>query len=210
MKEMLKWYGISCLILSFSVKSRDWIDPVKLTEADAMQRKLSRRWAIGLVVSTVAEFFAALLFAQSIRGTYTTTTDVSLRSGPGMNYGIVTTLPKGIKINVVGREGYWLKVESKHGGAPGFIDEQFAQPETSAQSTASNIRTTSVNGAYRTLVDVELRGGPGTKYPLVARLPSDIKVNVVRAEGDWLRVESKKGGKPGYVEKRFMERWPDN
>jgi hypothetical protein len=28
-----------------------------------------------------------------------------------------------------------------------------------------------------------------------------LKVNVVRAEGDWLRVESKKGGKPGYLEK---------
>lgn len=175
-----------------------------------MQRKLSGRWAITFAVFIVAEFFTALLFAQSIRGTYTTTTETTLRSGPGMNYGVVATLPKDIKINVVGREGYWLKVESKHGGAPGFIDEQFAQPETSAQSTASNIRTTSVNGAYRTLADVELREGPGTKYPVVARLPSDIKINVVRAEGDWLRVESKKGGKPGYVEQRFVERWPDN
>jgi hypothetical protein len=43
----------------------------------------------------------------------------------------------------------------------------------------------------------------------VARIPADIKVNVVRAEGDWLRVESKKGGKPGYVDKRDVERWRD-
>jgi len=29
---------------------------------------------------------------------------------------------------------------------------------------------------------------------------------VVRAEGDWLKVESKRGGKPGYIEKRDVER----
>jgi hypothetical protein len=43
----------------------------------------------------------------------------------------------------------------------------------------------------------------------VTRLPADIKVNVIRSEGDWLRVESQKGGKPGYVDKRDVERWKD-
>jgi hypothetical protein len=37
-------------------------------------------------------------------------------------------LRQGIKINVVGRQGYWLKLESTHGGAPGYR-EQFAAPE---------------------------------------------------------------------------------
>jgi uncharacterized protein YraI len=59
-------------------------------------------------------------------------------------------------------------------------------------------------------VDVDLRQGPGASYPVVARLSSGIKVNVVRAEGDWLRVESKHGGKPGYLERRFVERWTEN
>ena len=36
-----------------------------------------------------------------------------------------------------------------------------------------------------------------------------MKINVVRAEGDWLRVESKKGGKPGYLEKKSVERVTD-
>jgi hypothetical protein len=46
-------------------------------------------------------------------------------------------------------------------------------------------------------------------YPVVANLPSGIEVNVVRAEGDWLRIESKKGAKPGYLEKRSVERSTD-
>jgi uncharacterized protein YraI len=59
-------------------------------------------------------------------------------------------------------------------------------------------------------VDVDLRQGPGATYPVVARLPSGIKVHVTRAEGDWLRIESKHGGKPGYLEKKFVERWTEN
>jgi uncharacterized protein YraI len=66
-----------------------------------------------------------------------------------------------------------------------------------------------VTGAYKTIKDVDLRQGPGAKYPVVAKIPSDIRVNVVRVEGDWLRVESKRGAKPEYLEKRSVEPWDD-
>lgn len=163
---------------------------------------------IGIFLWVASALFAVPLQAAAIGGTYITTADVSLRSGPGVSYPVLTTLPKGIKIKVVGREGYWLKVESKHGDAPGFIDEQFAAPEGSTET--STTKPPQFTGAYRTLVDVDLRQGPGASYPVVARLPSGIKVNVVRPEGDWLRVESKHGGKPGYLERRFVERWTEN
>jgi len=113
-----------------------------------------------------------------------------------MKYPVVTTLPKGTNINVVGREGYWLKVESKHGGQPGYV-------------AAPKVTTTPVAGAYKTIKDVDLRQGPGAKYPVVAKIPSGIRVNVVRAEEDWLIVESKRGAKPGYLEKRSVEPWDD-
>jgi uncharacterized protein YraI len=163
---------------------------------------------VGLL--SAPSFFPDAVYAQaqSTRGTYTTTADVALRAGPGTNHPVITTLPKGIKINVVAKEGYWLKVESKHGDKPGYIDEKFALRETTAQAPPPKTTTTSA-GAYRTLKDVDLREGPGTKYKTVATLPAGIKINVIRAEGDWLRVESKKGGKPGYLEKKSVERWTD-
>ena len=99
------------------------------------------------------------MLAQAARGSYTTTADVSLRSGPGMKYPVVTTLPKGTNINVVGREGYWLKVESKHGGQPGYVDEQFAQPETT--QAAPKVTTTPVAGAYKTIK--RCRSAPRTR-----------------------------------------------
>lgn len=153
-----------------------------------------------------ASALSGALYAQATKGSYMTTADVPLRSGPGSNYEVITTLPNGIQINVVGKEGYWLKVESKHGGKPGYIDEQFAKPNAPVKAAQAKAPTTSVAGPYRTVREIELREGPGTKYSTVARLPADITVNVVRAEGEWLRVESKKGGKPGYVDKRDVER----
>ena len=167
---------------------------------------LSRR-NIFLAVFFAVSAPSVALYAQATKGSYTTTSDVPLRSGPGSNYEVITTLPKGIQINVAGKEGYWLKVESKHGGKPGYIDEQFATRDVTTKTTQAKSQTTNVAGAYRTVREIELRQGPGTKYPTVAKIPADIKVNVVRAEGDWLRVESKKGGKPGYVDKRDVERW---
>ena len=174
-----------------------------------MKQTIRIRLRTALLAIVAATLFVGAVYAQATKGTYTTTADVPLRSGPGSNYEAITTLPKGIQINVVGKEGYWLKVESKRGGKPGYIDEQFATRDVTTKTTQAKSQTTNVAGAYRTVREIELRQGPGTKYPTVAKIPADIKVNVTRAEGDWLRVESKKGGKPGYVDKRDVERWRD-
>src|SRR5262249_5042013 len=150
---------------------------------------------------------ASPLFAQTARGTYIITADVPLRSGPGADQEVITVLPRGIQVNVVGNEGYWLQVESKHGGRPGCIAQQFAR-RTSQQVGPAPARDFGayVTGPYRTSREVALREGPGTKYPVVARIPADVKVNITRADGDWLRVESNRGGKPGYLDKRDVER----
>ena len=146
---------------------------------------------------------------QPTQGAYLTTAETQLREGPGTNYKAVATLPKGIKINVVGREGYWLKVESKTGNKPGYIDEQYARPLQAQQTAPTKTVVPPVAGPYRTLRDIDLREGPGTTFKVVTKIPAGIKVNVVRAEGDWLRVESKRGAKPGYVEKSSVERWTE-
>jgi N-acetylmuramoyl-L-alanine amidase len=174
-----------------------------------VRQSILLRHSAGFIFLLAMGFYAEPMLAQSIKGPYTTTADVPLRSGPGMNYEVITTLPKGIAINVVAREGYWLRVESQHGGKAGYIDEQFAQPGAPAGAVAPATATPSVAGSYRTLQDVDLRAGPGTNYPVVTKIRSGVKVNVVRAEGDWLRIVSKKGNKPGYLEKRSVGRSTD-
>ncbi len=147
--------------------------------------------------------------AQTVPGTYVTTADVKLRKGPGTTYEVITTIPKDVNVNVVGKEGAWLRIESKHGGKPGYISEHYARPLATQKFAQEQTSPQSVAGAYRTLRETELREGPAVTSRIITKLPANIKLNVVRSEGDWLRVVSKHGGKPGYVEKRAVERWRD-
>ncbi len=159
------------------------------------------------ILSAAITLTSAQSAAQEAKGSYLTTAEVQVRQGPGASYEIISTIPKGIKVNVVDREGYWLKIESKQGRQPGYIDEQYARPLDPPRTAQTTKPSRSVAGPYRTLREAELREGPGLKYKVVTRLPADIKVHVVRAEGEWLRVESNRGNKPGYVDKRLVERW---
>ncbi|HWO43464.1 MAG TPA: SH3 domain-containing protein [Candidatus Eisenbacteria bacterium] len=167
--------------------------------------RLLTKWIEPVGVATVLLFGAAIAYGQAVKGPYITTADTQVRKGPGTNHPVITTIPKDIKINVVGKEGSWLKIESKHGNQPGYIEERYARP-LEAKSAAPSKSAPSLAGTYRTITEVDLREGPGTQHRIMQKLPEGIKVNVVRAEGDWLRIESKRGNRPGYVEKRFLER----
>ena len=60
---------------------------------------------------------------------YQTIADTQLRSGPGLQYPVVTDLSKGTKINVVDQDNGWLRVESKQAGRkPGYVDASYARP----------------------------------------------------------------------------------
>ncbi|HEU4340849.1 MAG TPA: SH3 domain-containing protein [Candidatus Binatia bacterium] len=141
--------------------------------------------------------------------TYITTAEAQLREGPGTNHRVVATIPQGIKIQVVGRDGYWLKVQSKQGNRPGYIDERYARPLEVSQTERPPPSMSAAAGPYRTKTEVELRDGPGLNYKVLTRLPANIKIHVVRSEGEWLRIESKQGNRPGYVDKRSVERWSE-
>ncbi|MGH7816911.1 MAG: SH3 domain-containing protein [Candidatus Binatia bacterium] len=63
---------------------------------------------------------------------YQTVANTPLRSGPGLEYPVVTDLTKGTRINVVEKENGWLRVESKQEGRkPGYVDASYARPAES-------------------------------------------------------------------------------
>ena len=66
--------------------------------------------------------------------------------------------------------------------------------------TAKETVTPSVEGRYEALTDTQVRSGPGLHYPVVASISKGTKLNVVEEDKGWLKVESKRGNKPGYVE----------
>ena len=155
-------------------------------------------WILIMVVVLLSAVVGLAQTGQP-QGTYVTKATVNVRRGPGTNYEIVAKIPKGAKVQIVGKEGRWLKVQSKHGNPPGYIDERFVLVREAAMSPTA----ASVPGTYITTAAVNVRSGPGTKYAIVTKIPRATKVQVIGAEGDWLKVQSKHGNPPGYVQKKY-------
>lgn len=137
---------------------------------------------------------------------YVTTANVNVRSGPGTQYKVVAEIKSGTKVNAVASDGQWLKIVSKQGNPPGYIPEVYAKP------TGEPIKRKTVffaEGAYVATADTLVREGPGLHYKSVAKITKGMKVHIVDAEGDWLKVQSKHGNPPGYIEKKYAERQAD-
>lgn len=132
---------------------------------------------------------------------YITTGSAKVKSGPGGTYETIAELPRGTKVNVVGREKGWLKIVSKRGRRPGYIDEGSARP-----LRAKPKRPPAVKGTYTVIADTYVRRGPGLHYEVVAKIKKGTQVQVVAIERDWLKVESKHGRSPGYLQKMYAQR----
>jgi hypothetical protein len=54
-------------------------------------------------------------------GTYETLRDTSVFESPSGSAKVVASIPRGVRVNVVGSTGSWLEVRSKSGKPPGYI-----------------------------------------------------------------------------------------
>ncbi len=136
---------------------------------------------------------------------YVTNSDTIVRSGPGPRFKAIGRIKNNTQIEVVGRDGNWLLIVSKRGNPPGYIDSRDAVrgPEKTQPSTPET------EGDYVTVSETDLRKGPGFEYPVVAKIPRGMKVNVVGIERGWLRIESKHGRAPGYMDQTYARRSTD-
>ena len=129
---------------------------------------------------------------------YVTAAATKVRSGPGTQFRILAEIGPDAKVNVVGRDGEWVLIVSKKGNAPGYIEMASVTPWT-GESTKETAQP-AVEGRYEAIADTQVRSGPGLHYPVVASIAKGTKLNVVDENKGWLKVESKRGNKPGYVE----------
>jgi uncharacterized protein YgiM (DUF1202 family) len=128
---------------------------------------------------------------------FVTVESTRVRSGPGPEFRVIAEIKPNSRVNVVGKDGEWLLIVSKKGNAPGFIEMAAVKPSTGDEQESV---TTPIEGRYEVLTNTQLRSGPGLHYPVVAKLTKGTAINVVNEEKGWLRVESKRGKQPGYVE----------
>jgi uncharacterized protein YgiM (DUF1202 family) len=129
---------------------------------------------------------------------YMTIENTRLRTGPGPQFRAIAEIRRDAKVQVVGRDGDWVLIVSKKGNPPGYIEMASIEPSSGDEKQASSAPP--VEGKYESLVDTQVHSGPGVHYPVVAEIKKGTKINVVDEEKGWLKIESKRGNKPGYVE----------
>ncbi len=130
---------------------------------------------------------------------YVTTAATKVRSGPGTQFRAIADIPPDAKVNVVGKDGEWVLIVSKKGNAPGYIELASVATWT-GEIAKETVSPAAVEGRYEALADTQVRSGPGLHYPVVASISKGTKLNIVEEDKGWLKVESKRGNKPGYVE----------
>lgn len=126
---------------------------------------------------------------------YITVENTRVRTGPGSQFHGIAEIPANARVHAVGRDGDWLLIVSKKGNAPGYIEIGAVRPATTGDHEPAP-----VTAAYETVVDTQVRSGPGYHHPVLAQVKKGTKLTVIGKETGWLRVESKRGNPPGYVD----------
>ncbi len=145
-----------------------------------------------------------------------------IRLGPGFHTPILHLIQRGNRLQVVGRNGDWLKLELRN-GSTGWIYHSLAQPERehvrkpitavkkskvisgpiAAQpnmikkaSSAEEARSPRQNLAetYVSLPNVaKIRSGPSIHAPLLRLIQRGTRLQVVGRNGDWLKLQLRNG-----------------
>ena len=114
---------------------------------------------------------------------------INLRSGPNTNTSVLFELPLGYPLEVIGKEGSWVKV-SDYEGDKGYIQESLLSktPYVIVKVKECNVRS-----------------GPSTKDPVVGNGAKDVIFQKVEQKGDWIKISHPQ--LTGWVQKALV--WPN-
>lgn len=135
-----------------------------------------------------------------------TSSDLNVRDGPGTDYVRMTRVDAGESVDLLSRSGSWFQVETPD-GTQGWIDSTYLTlqpgviervPETTDVPPVDPERRGRV-----TDTGINLRTGPGTKYPSLEKLTADTSLTLLARYDAWYKVQTA-GGTTGWVSGDFI------
>lgn len=121
--------------------------------------------------------------------TKVTTVSLNLRSGPGLGYSILLTMPQGASVNVLESSGDWSKVT--YNGTTGYAFSAYLSSATAGTK-------------YATISSVNLRTGPGKGYSILLNIPGGKIVTVYGISNNWAHLSY--NGQTGYSYASYLTR----
>jgi len=116
---------------------------------------------------------------------------VNLRAAPGMDTEVLFKLAKGYPLQVLERQGNWLRVQDFEG------DQGWIARNVTANTPHHIVKSTRVN----------LRGGPGTQHPIVGSANYGDVLRTTRRQGDWVQVQRPDGRGTAWVASSLLWGW---
>jgi SH3-like domain-containing protein len=148
-----------------------------------MMRSLKKGLSVGMLATV-------LLASGAVAAEYVSVVKdgVNLRSAPGTNAEILFQLPLGYPLEVIGKDGQWLKV-SDYEGDKGYIQE----------SLVGKTPTVIVKSK-----ECKILSGPGAKEKVVGTGVKDVILQKGEQKGEWIKVTH--SNLTGWVHKSSV--WP--
>jgi N-acetylmuramoyl-L-alanine amidase len=128
---------------------------------------------------------------------------LNVRSGPGLAYSVISYLPYGQSVGILGRDANsgWIKVQTP-AGPMGWIHSDYTQMNTTL-SALPVIGSTGVPTAGTAVVisnGLNVRSGAGTNYTVLTGVYYGTTLDVLgrNTDGTWLKIQTP-GGVVGWV-----------
>ena len=138
-------------------------------------------------------------------------TKLNVRSGAGTSYSIVTTLPNGAVVTILGTSGTWYQIKTSD-GKTGYVSKEYivisaATTTTTTTPKPTTTKTTTTAAATNkgtvNATKLNVRSGAGTSYSIVTTLSKGAVVTVLGTSGSWYKIKTS-DGKTGYVSKDYL------
>lgn len=145
-----------------------------------MKRKMKLSLAIMMValltLAAVAPSFAASYTVKAATGKVEVTAgNLNVRSGPGTNYSVVSSLKKGDVLERTGTSGSWTRVKLSS-GTEAFVFTKY-------------VKVVTASGQYASTTNLRVRSGPSTKYSQIGSLKKGEVVTVVSVSKTWAKIK---------------------
>lgn len=130
---------------------------------------------------------------------------VNIRYGPSTEYPVITQVERGDKLPVRGQQGGWYQLELPGGqlgwvlGSLGRVENPPAPPASEPAGPAIPPAAPADPGVERvavvTATNVNIRGGPGTSFPVVGKTDTGGKFPITGEQGDWYQIALSRGSR---------------
>ena len=150
-----------------------------------------------IALATLAMLPMATNNAHSATIGTVTASSLNVRSGPGTNYHILTTVKKHDKVNILQSSNGWYKIETTSGKQGWASSSYISISNNNTDNTSKNMATVNTNG-------LNFRNGAGTSYSIINVLNKCEQVEVISESNGWSKV--KYNSRLGYVASRYIDK----